>query len=393
MNSPLRILILAGEPSGDMYAASLMAALRKRLAVPVTFRGCGGDAMRAAGAELLYHTDQTAVMGFVEVLKQIRFFRGMMRRMLAELEAWRPDLVLTVDYPGFNTRFAAAAHGKGYPTVHLICPQVWAWHQSRIPRLARIFDHLLVFLPFEPDCFAGTSLPVTFVGHPLVDRAAETFAEPEAPLPWDGGTHRLALLPGSRRNEIARIFPGMLAAAARLHAGLPGGCACVVPCPSPALRAYAEQVAAAAPERPPDLTFVDGLARQVLLQAHAAIVASGTATLEACLMRCPTVLVYCMHPLTASIFRLLVRGERCAGLANILATRCGLSHEPVMPELLQRDFTPDRVVAAVRPYLTDPAAHARACAAYDAVNRTLGPGDALGSAAAVIETLLSTRHS
>ena len=388
MNTPRRILILAGEPSGDLHAAALMTALQARLGASIEFRGCGGDAMRAAGATLLYHTDQTAVMGLVEVLKQIRFFRGMMRRMLAELDAWRPDLVLTVDYPGFNTRFAAVAHDRGYPTVHMICPQVWAWHQSRIPKLARIFDHLLVFLPFEPACFAGTALPVTFVGHPLVDRAAETFAEPEAPLPWAGAAHRLALLPGSRRNEIARIFPDMLAAAARLDAELPGGCAYVVPTPSPAIRAYAEQVAAATPERPPRLAFVDGQTRQVLRQAHAAIVASGTATLEACLMRCPTVLVYRMHPFTAWVFRKLVTGTRHAGLANILAERCGISREAVMPELLQEAFTPERAAAAVRPYLTDPAARTRTLAAYDAVNRTLGPGRAAEHAAAVIDGIL-----
>jgi len=388
MNTPPRILILAGEPSGDLHAAALMRTLRARLKGSVAFRGCGGDAMRAAGAELLYHTDQTAVMGFFEVLGKFPFFRGMMRRMLAELDAWRPDLVLTVDYPGFNIRFAAAAHARGCPTLHMVCPQVWAWHQSRIPRIARVFDHLLVFLPFEPACFAGTPLPVTFIGHPLVDRAAETAAEPEAPLPWGGASRRLALLPGSRRAEVSRLFPGMLAAAARLDAACPGGCACVVPTPSAAIRAHAEAVAAAAPERPPRLAFVDGLARQVLRQAHAAVVASGTATLEACLMRCPTVLVYRMNPLSAWVFRRLVTGTRYAGLANILAERCGVSREAVMPELLQEAFTPQRVVDAVRPYLTDPEAGERARAAYDAVNRTLGAGGAAERAAAVVERML-----
>lgn len=388
MKPPLRILIIAGEPSGDLHAAALMQALRERCPRPVVFRGCGGDAMRAAGAELLYHTDQTAVMGFVEVLQNIRFFSRMMRRMRAELDAWRPDLVLTVDYPGFNLRFAATAHAKGFRTVHYICPQVWAWHQSRIPKIARIFDRLLVFLPFEADCFKKTALPVTFVGHPLVDRVAETLAEPEAPLPWGAGARRLALLPGSRRPEIERIFPDMLAAAARLDAEIPGGCVCIVPTPSAATRALAEKTAAAAPVRPKHLFFVDGLARQVLRQAEAAIVASGTATLEACLMRCPTVLVYRVHPVTALLLRLLVRGVRHAGLANILAQRCGVTQETVMPELLQEEFTPKRAAETLHPYLTDPAARERVCAAYDAVARILGPGGVSDRAAdAVLETL------
>lgn len=391
--TPLRILIIAGEPSGDLHGAALMQALRARCDRPILFRGCGGGAMRAAGAELLFHTDQTAVMGLVEVLLNIRFLRGMMRRMVVELKSWHPDLVLTVDYPGFNMRFATLAHAKGFPTIHYICPQVWAWHASRIPKIARIFDRLLVFLPFESDCFKETSLAVTFVGHPLVDRVAETLAEPEKPLPWVSGTRRLALLPGSRRPEIERLFPDMLAAAARLDADLPGGCSCIVPTPSAAIRALAEKIAAAAPRRPSRLAFIAGNTREVLRQAEAAIVASGTATLEACLMRCPTVLVYRMQPVTAFIFRRLVTGVRYAGLANLLAQKCGLSEEAVMPELLQADFTPARAAAAIRPYFIDPAARAKAQADYDAVARTLGAGGVSDRAAdAVLETLrLRTR--
>ena len=230
-NTPLRILICAGEVSGDMHAAALMRALRARLPRPAEFRGFGGDALRAEGAELLYHTDRIGIMGITPVLKDLPFLLGMLRRMKREILAWRPDLVLTVDYPGMNLRLAEFAHEHGFKTAHYICPQVWAWHQSRIPRIARIFDLLLCIFPFEPACFKGTALNAVFAGHPLVDRAAETRAEPPAALPWRG-RHRIALLPGSRASEITRILPRLLEAAALLEKRLGGDCSFIIPAPT-----------------------------------------------------------------------------------------------------------------------------------------------------------------
>jgi lipid-A-disaccharide synthase len=381
----MRVLIIAGEASGDMHAVALMRALRAQVSRPIVFRGIGGDAMRAAGAELLFHADQTAVIGLWDVLRHIRFFAAMMRRMEQEMDVWHPDLVLTVDYPGFNLRFAARAHVRGITTIHYICPQVWAWHRSRIPGIARILDHLIVLFPFEPACFAGTPLKVTFAGHPLVDRAAETWAEPEAPLPWQGARYRVALLPGSRRGEIARVLPDMLAAAVRLERELAGDCAFVIPSASPAMRRLGEAVAATCPTRPARLTFVDGQARQVLRQAQAAAVASGTATLEACLMRCPTVLVYRVPWLTYVLGRLIVRGIKHLGLANILAGR------RLMPELLQHELTPANLAAQLKPYLTDAALRASVLAEYDAVNRSLGDGGASDRAATAIRDTLRAK--
>jgi lipid-A-disaccharide synthase len=376
-------MIIAGEASGDMHAVALMHALRSQINRPIAFRGVGGDAMRAAGAELLFHTDQTAVIGLWDVLCHIRFFTAMMRRMEREMDAWHPDLVLTVDYPGFNLRFAARAHARGIATIHYICPQVWAWHSSRVPGIARILDHLIVLFPFEPACFAATTLQVTFAGHPLVDRAAETWAEPEAPLPWPADArHRIALLPGSRRGEITRVLPVMLAAAAQLDREMDGHCAFLIPTASPAMRSLSESVTAACPVRPARVAFVDGQARQVLRQAHAAVVAAGTATLEACLMRCPTVLVYRVPWLTYVLAKQIVTRIKYLGLANILAGRS------LMPELLQHDLTPARLAAHLKPYLTDAGLRAATQAEYDAVNRSLGAGGASTRAAtAILETL------
>ena len=372
-DTPLRILICAGAVSGDMHAAALMRALRERLPRPTVFRGFGGDAMRAEGAELLYHTDRTAIIGITPVLLNLPFLLGMRRRMKREILDWKPDLVLTVDYPGMNLRLAKFAHDRGFKTAHYICPQVWAWHRSRIPKIAKMLDLLLCILPFEPALFKDTPLKARFTGHPLVDRAAETRAEPSAALPWQG-RHRIALLPGSRTSEITRILPRLLAAAALLEQRLGGDCSFMIPAPGRNMRALGEAVAAAAPVRPQRLSFVDGQARQVMLQAHAAAVASGTATLEACLMRCPTVLVYTASPFTYLIARFVIKGVNHLGLANIIAGK------EVMPELLQHDFTPERLADQLHRYLAEPTARAQAVAELDATNALLGSGNASGRA-------------
>ncbi|MDR2850107.1 MAG: lipid-A-disaccharide synthase [Verrucomicrobiota bacterium] len=384
MNGPLKILVCAGEVSGDMHAAALMRALRERLGRPVAFRGFGGDAMRAEGAELLYHTDRTAIMGITPVLANLPFLLGMARRMKREILGWRPDLVLTVDYPGMNLRLAAFARARGAKTVHYICPQVWAWHRGRIPALARKLDLLLCILPFEPALFKDTPLTAVFTGHPLVDRAAETRAAPPAALPWQGA-RRIALLPGSRASEITRILPRLLASAARLEQRLGGDCSFLIPAPTPRMRALGEAVAARVPAKPRHLAFVDGQARQVLLQAHAAAVASGTATLEACLMRCPTVLVYTASRVTYWAARWLVKGVRHLGLANIIAGK------EVMPELLQDDFTPERLADQLQRYLTDTAERGKTLAALDETNALLGAGGASARAAEAIREQIFDR--
>lgn len=379
--SPLRILICAGEVSGDMHAAALMRALRERLQRPAAFRGFGGDAMRAEGAELLYHTDRIAIMGITPVIRNLPFLLGMISHMKREILAWKPDLVLTVDYPGMNLRLAKFAHDGGFKTVHYICPQVWAWHRGRIPKIARMLDLLLCIFPFEPALFKETPLRAVFTGHPLVDRAAETRAAPPVPLPWQGA-HHVALLPGSRASEITRILPTLLEAAALLEKRLGGDCSFVIPAPTAKMRALGEQVFASSPVKPQRLAFVDGQARQVMMQAHAAAVASGTATLEACLMRCPTALVYTASFITFLAAKLLVKGVKHLGLANIIAGR------EVMPELLQHDFTPERVSDQLYRFLKDEKVRQQTLADLDATNALLGEGNASGRAAdAIVQAL------
>ena len=379
---PIKIFICAGEPSGDLHAGALMGALKRTLGRPVAFRGFGGDLMRREGAELLYHTDQVALIGITPILMNLPFLLRVMGEMKGEIRRWKPDLVITVDYPGMNLRLAKFAHGLGIPAVHYICPQVWAWHRGRIPKMARMMDQLLCIFPFEPALFKGTGLDVRFTGHPLVDRAAETRAEPEVRLPWGEG-HRIALLPGSRSTEITRILPRLLLAAVLLEKRMGEPCTFLIPSPSTRMRALAEEVVARSPVRPSRLDFVDGHARQILMQAEAAAVTSGTATLEAALMRCPTVLVYLASKVTGWVARLLVKGVRFLGLANIIADRS------VMPELLQEDFTPEKLAAILEGYLKDPEIRAKTLGDLDEVIRLLGDGRASERAAdAIVSTFL-----
>ncbi len=381
MNAPLKILILAGEVSGDMHGAALMRAMREASPRPLEFRGMGGDAMRAEGARLLYHTDQMAAMGMAEVFRNILFFRRAMKAVIAYGRDWKPDLVLTIDYSGFNTRAALALRRSGLRTAHYISPKVWVWKKSRIHTIAKAFDLLVCIFPFEPALYAPTPLKTVFVGNPLVDRAEETRAEPPPALPWKGGC-RIGLLPGSRRAEIQRILPVMLAAAVRVEREKGGDCSFVIPVPTQNMRREVERALAAAPEKPARLAVIDGLARHVMLQSHAALIASGTATLEANLLLCPTVLTYKATFSTYLFAKTMARGIRFVGLANIIAGR------EIMPELLQYGFSPETAAAALLPLLADSPPRRAMLAAMAEVNERLGPPGASARAARAMLDLL-----
>jgi lipid-A-disaccharide synthase len=305
----------------------------------------------------------------------------MAKHLKREILSWKPDLVLTIDYTGMNLRLAQFSHAHGFKTCHYVCPQVWAWHRGRIPIIAEYLDQLLCFFPFEPELFKDTPLRPIFIGHPLVDEVARTFAEPRPSLPWTG-KHHIAVLPGSRKSEIAHLLPRMMEAAVLLETKLSGDCSFIIPTPTLNMRAFAEQLTASLPRLPRNLCFVDGQARHVLLQAHTAIVASGTATLEACMMKCPTVLVYASNAFTAFIARRIITGIKHLGLANIVAGR------EVMRELLQDDFTPERAADLLHGYLTDEKLRAETVQAYEETNRMLGEGNAVARAADAILKLL-----
>ena len=383
-DSPLRILLLAGEVSGDMHAAALLRELRAAVApCPLEVFGIGGDRLRAEGMELLAHTDQTGVIGVWEVLKRYRFFRRLLRTLTRLLDERRPDLVLGIDYPGLNLRVEAAAKRRGIPTAHYICPQVWAWHRGRIPKIARSLDLLVTLFPFEPSLFDGTGLKAVFAGNPLVDQtAAARRAEESAPasLPWGEG-RRIALFPGSRPNEVRRLLPDILAAARRIDAAI-GPCSFLVPTPTDGVRALVEAEIARVPDRPSRLAVMRGESRAALLQAEAAVVKSGTSTLEASLLLCPQAVVYRVSELSYRILKRMVTGIRHISLVNILANR------EICREFIQHDLTPEALASELVRLLDDRNYRQEMLDGMASVNASLGPEGASRRAAEAVASLL-----
>jgi len=338
------LLVVAGEVSGDLHAARVVRAVRAQRP-DWSFWGIGGENLRATGMECLYDSRDMAVLGLSEVLRRYGFFRGVFRQLCRELDQRRPDAVLLVDYPGFNLRLARAAHARGIKVIYYICPQVWAWHRARIARMAQWVDRLLVIFPFEVEVFAGTDLRVDFVGHPLVDQARAALQAPPRDLAWPTTGPRVALLPGSRRQEIERILPPMLEAAQHLRRSHPDA-AFIIAAPSDEIAAHIHDQLAKHPAHKVAIKVVAGQTREVLRQARGAMVASGTATIETALMGCPFIIVYKTAPLTYWFGRRLIRVPYL-GMVNIVAQRL------LCPEFLQHDARPESMAAALALLLAD----------------------------------------
>ena len=374
MSRPRTLLIVAGEVSGDMHAALLLEALRRHDPAVRAF-GVGGDRLRAAGMEILYDVHDTGVMGFTDVVRRLGFFRRMFRDLAAAARERRPDAVVLIDYPGFNLRFAAAARAMGLKVIYYISPQVWAWNRRRIPKMAKVVDRLISIFPFEPAVFEGTGLKVDFAGHPLVDEIREALAEPMASLPW-AGEPQVALLPGSRDQEVARLVPVMCEAACLIEQRWPGA-SFLMAAPSAEKGARLRALLARTPKRPTRIDVVDAGMRQVLRQARAALVKSGTGTLEAALIGCPAVIVYKTSPLTYWLGRMLVSIDHI-GIANVIAGR------RICPELLQHEATAPAMADALLPLLDETPQRAALLAGYAEVRRLLGPGGAAEHAARLV---------
>lgn len=368
------LLVIAGEDSGDMHAADVIRALKEKRP-DITVWGIGGDKLRAEGMELLHHTREMDVLGIVEVLRRYPFFKRTFNEVLAEADKRRPDAALLVDYPGFNLRLARELKKRGIKVLYYICPQVWAWNRGRIPKMAEIIDRLMVIFPFEVEVFKGVDLKVDFVGHPMVDELREFRAKAPEPLPWNG-KKKIALLPGSRRQEIIYILPGLLEAAQLLEQSRPD-VSFLIPVPERRL-ALVESILQKAGKAPRNVSIVTGKAREVLKQADAAFVASGTATLEAALLRCPTVLVYRGSFINYLFVRALIRIP-WLGIANIV------SGKEIMPERLQQHMRPIELVATIDPLINDTPVRAAMTRNFQTLEKMLGTGRPAGRVAAIID--------
>ena len=373
-----RVLMVAGEASGDVHAAALLRALKARVPGLTAF-GMGGAHLRAAGLEALYDASEISVMGLVEVLPKLFGILRVLKSLSREAALRRPDLAILVDVPDFNLRLAKRLKALGIPVVYYVSPMIWASRPWRARTIRRRVDTMLCILPFEEPWLKSRGIQARYVGNPVLDALpppseARDFRQR---LGLDPCRRTLALVPGSRRSEIARVLPVMCAATQSLLTRHPDLQIAVPVAPT----IDADQLRAFFARFGLSPALVEGRVCDVVGASDAAIVCSGTAALEAGLMLRPFVVVYRVQPLTALAFR-LVRTVKHISLVNLLAGR------EIVPELFQRDCTAERVAREAAAFLEDEEKRSRVIRELGEVRSTLGePGASRRAADAVIEVL------
>ena len=328
-----KILISAGEASGDIHAAAVTAAL-KQIDSSVEVFGMGGDALRAAGGEVLFDIKDHGVMGFVEVIKKLPDLFKLRSDFARVMDERKPDCLVVVDYPGFNMKLAKVAHDKGIPVVSYIAPSAWAWNKGRAKNVAKIVDKVACIFPFEYDVYKEAGAPVEFVGHPLLDIVKPAWERTEAEA-WVGkqpGHPLVLLMPGSRLMEIEKMLPNLLAGAKLLKKQLPEVQFAMPRAVTIPLELLQSKIKASGLE----IKITEGHNYDLFSVADLALATSGTVTLEAALCGLPSIIVYRTSALNAFIARRVINIPNI-GLPNIVAGR------QILPELRQEDFTPANV--------------------------------------------------
>ncbi|MCU0257119.1 MAG: lipid-A-disaccharide synthase [Vicinamibacterales bacterium] len=371
-----RVMVSCGEASGDLYAGALTAEL-KRLDPSVEVFGFGGGRLAAAGADLVGDFRGHTVTGLVEVLEQLPRTYAMYRRLVAAARERRPDVLVTIDYPDFNFTLGKALHRLGVPVVYYISPQLWAWRQGRMKAMKRFVDRVLTIFPFEAPIYERAGVPVEFVGHPLVDLIPAPASRTDflGALGLDPAAPTVALLPGSRPNELHQILPTIVEACPLVASAVPR--AQFVVARAPGLDQHLFDPLARLRDGGGRCVVVEHRTDDVLACADAAITASGTATVQAALHGCPMVIVYRLSPLT---YRLGIRFVRVDtyGMVNLVAGR------RVVTELIQDGFTAEATARECVALLADPVRAAQVRADLADVRRRLGGGGASGRAAAAV---------
>jgi lipid-A-disaccharide synthase len=374
-----KVMLSCGEPSGDLYAGALTTEIR-RLEPDADVFGLGGERLAAAGGRLVADYGGLAVTGLAEALPALPRYWATYRRLVAVARAERPNVLVVIDYPDFNFRLGAAVAAIGIPVVYYISPQVWAWRRGRLRTMKRFVTRALVIFPFEEALYREADLPVAFVGHPLLDlvtptRGRDTFRrehrlDPEAPT--------VAILPGSRANELRMILPGLVGAAERIAQRLPLVQFVVARAPNlpDALFEPLARLARVTSRAP---CIVESQTDDALVAADVVLTASGTATIQTALHERPMVVVYRLSPLTYWIGRRFVR-VNAFGMVNLVAER------KIVPEFLQESFTPDAVAGEAVRFLTDASHAAQTRAELRAVRERLGgPGASRRAAEQVLD--------
>jgi len=358
-----------------MYAAQLARALQSRMDIDIF--GMGGPQMRAAGVEIITDYSEVSVVGITEILKHLPSLRQAMDRLVTEAQRRRPSLAVLTDFPGFHLRLARKLRPLGMRNVYYICPQFWAWRPWRANLVRRRFIEALCIFPFEEKFFSGRGVPTKFIGHPLVGNVRASCSRAEFLARYQLDDHRpiVTILPGSRAGELAHHLPVLREAADKIDAKRPAQFVVAA--------AHAKDVVELQSGWANRLTIrvVEGQTYDALAAADAAIISSGTATVEATLLDVPMVVVYRLSPLTATLAKPLVRTPYFA-MVNLLA------EEQIVPELVQDDFTPDNVAEKVLELLNSPNKREAMRKGLAEVRRRLGPPGAADRAAVEIVRLL-----
>ena len=370
----LRLLLSCAEASGDLYAGALTRELR-RLDPGLSIAGLGGPQFEAAGGKLLADYRGIAVTGLTEALAKIPQSLATLRVLVNAAQAERPDALVVIDSPDFNFRLAPAVKRLGVPVIYYISPQIWAWRKGRLKTIRRFADRVLVIFPFEEGIYREGGVPVEFVGHPLVELAAasasrDVFLRDRGLSP---SSPTVALLPGSRANEVSRILPDLTKAAERIRAQVPAAQFVVARAP------HLDDELFAGVAGLPATAIVEGETDAALASADVALTASGTATVQTALHDTPMVIVYRVSPLTYQLGRRLVSVD-AIGMVNLIAG------EKIVPELIQDAFTPEAVAREAVSMLTDRARAARIRAGLARVREKLGgPGASRRAAEAIVK--------
>jgi len=375
----LRLLVSCGEASGDLYAGALTRELRK-LVPDIEIAGLAGPEFARAGGKLIEDYRGLSVTGFTEIVSMLPRLRATKARLLADATERRPDALVAIDYFGFNGRLARAMKAIGVPVVYYISPQVWAWRSGRIKVLREVATRMLVIFPFEERIYRDAGVPVEFVGHPLIDlaRSATTRDELAGRLGLDATAPIVAVLPGSRTSELRRILPTQVEAAEKILARAPHTQFVFARAPHLDDRLFepARRLARAA--------IVEGETDAVLAASDVVLTASGTATVQAALHGKPMVVVYRVSAMEYRVGRPFVKVDTFA-MVNLIAGT------PVVPELIQDDFTADAVASEVLSLLTDQERATRMRAQLATVRSQLGgPGASLRAAHAILRTIGAT---
>jgi lipid-A-disaccharide synthase len=375
---PRKVLLVAGEVSGDLQGSYLVEAIH-RIDPDIQFFGVGGEGLKRAGMRLLEHSQSLSVVGITEVFVKLRSILKALRTLKRSLEREKPDLVILIDFPDFNLRLARIAHRKGIPILYYISPQVWAWRPGRVKLIARLVKKMVVFFPFEVPLYEAAGVDVEWVGHPLLDIVKPTLSKEKAfqQFGLDPGRRTVGLLPGSRVHEIERLLPSLLASAERLEKEIPD-LQFVIPLAPGISRAtlLSQMTPISAPVK-----VVEGFTYDVMNLCEILITASGTATLEGAILGKPMIIIYKVSFPSYWIGRALVRVNHI-GLANLVAEK------EIALELIQKDVNPQRIVEEAFRILKDPLVSRKITESMDEVRHRLGEPGAAERAARIVCSVL-----